>query len=77
MISISRHLEYASGYLTLGMLNEASDELEMIGGDEALSADVMRLRISLYHQAEHWDLLEAVAMQLTRISPREEQGWIS
>jgi tetratricopeptide (TPR) repeat protein len=77
MIPIRRHLEYASGYLTLGMLNEASDELEMIQGDAKLSADVMRLRISLYHQAEHWDLLEAVAMQLTRLSPKEEQGWIS
>ena len=48
MIPIKRHLEYASGYLALGMLNEASDELEMIQGDEALSADVMRLRIDLY-----------------------------
>ncbi len=47
MIPIERHLEYASGYLSLGMLNEASDELEMIQGDEALSAVVMRLRVSV------------------------------
>ncbi|MFX3681372.1 MAG: tetratricopeptide repeat protein [bacterium] len=59
------------------MLNEASDELEMIQGDEALSADVMRLRIDLYHQAKHWDLLEAVAKALVRLCPKDEQGWVS
>jgi hypothetical protein len=48
MIPEKRHLEYASGFLALGMLNEASDELEMIQGEAALSADVMRLRVNLY-----------------------------
>jgi len=56
------------------MLDEASDELEMIQGDAALSADVMRLRIDLYHQAEHCDLLEAVAKALARMCPKEEQA---
>jgi len=49
----------------------------MIQGEEALSADVMRIRISLYHEAKHWDLLAAVASALTRLAPKEEQGWIS
>ena len=77
MIPIKRHLEYATGYLALGLLDDASDELEMIQGDEALSADVMRLRMDLYHQAKHWDLLVAVAKALARLRPKEEQGWIS
>ena len=73
MIPIKRHLEYATGYLALGLLDDTSDELEMIQGDEALSADVMRLRMDLYHQAKHWDLLVAVAKALARLRPKEEQ----
>ena len=30
MIPTARHLEYARGYIDLGMVNEASDELEAI-----------------------------------------------
>jgi len=77
MIPHSRHLEYASGYLALGLLDEASDELEMIEGDDRMSADVMRLRVDLYHQAKQWDLLLAVARALARLVPEDEQGWIS
>jgi lipopolysaccharide biosynthesis regulator YciM len=77
MIPNSRHLEYASGYLALGLLDEASDELEMIEGDDRMSADVMRLRVDLYHQAKQWDLLLAVARALARLAPEDEQGWIS
>lgn len=77
MIPTSRRLEYASGYLELGMLEDASDELKMIEGSEALSADVMRMRIGLYHQAKNWDLLAAVASALTRLAPNDDQGWIS
>lgn len=59
------------------MLNEASDELENIEGDARLSAEVMRLRVDLYHQAEDWELLLAVAKELVRLAPKDEQGWIS
>ena len=52
MIPNSFHLEYASGYLTLGMLDDASDELEKIDGDARLSVDVLGLRVDLYYQAK-------------------------
>ena len=34
MSPTTRHLEYASGYIELGMVNEASDELEAIGWND-------------------------------------------
>ena len=34
MIPTTRHLQYARGYLDLGMVNEASDELEAIDWDK-------------------------------------------
>ena len=64
MIPTIRRLGYVAGYLALGMLDEASDELEMIEGDDRMSAEVMRLRVDLYHQAKQWDLLLAVAKAL-------------
>lgn len=75
--STLRRLKHASGYLGLGMLNEAADELETIEGDDRLSADVMRLRVDLYMQAKQWDLLSAVARELARLSPEDETGWIN
>ena len=77
MTPTQRRLEYTSGYLALGMLNEASDELEKIEGDARMSAEVMELRVDLYHQAKDWELLLAVAKELARLCPKEKQGWIS
>ena len=77
MIPLIRRLDYVAGYLALGMLDEESDELEMIEGDDRMSAEVMGLRVDLYHQAKQWDLLLAVANALARLAPKDEQGWIS
>jgi predicted Zn-dependent protease len=80
MSSVSRtnasRLSHASGYLGLGMLNEASEELEAIDGDARLSDEVMVLRADLYMQAKQWDLLVAVARELARRDPEYEKGWI-
>jgi Flp pilus assembly protein TadD len=76
MITTARHLEYAAGYLSLGLLNEASDELELIEGEDRLSAAVMAARSDLYLAAKNWDLLIAVARELARLTPKNDQGWI-
>lgn len=67
MIPTARRLEFAAGFIGLGLLNEASDELEAIEGTDRLSADVMSVRCDLYSQATKWDLLLAVARELTRL----------
>jgi hypothetical protein len=76
MISTRRRLEFASGYIGLGLLSEASEELEMIAGPDRLSVEVMRVRAELYLRAENWELLLAVCRELTRLCPDEERGWI-
>lgn len=45
MIPTFRRLEHFAGYLALGLLNEASDELEAIEGRDRLSAGVMSARV--------------------------------
>jgi tetratricopeptide (TPR) repeat protein len=76
MISTTRRLEYASGFIELGLLNEASEELEAIEGADRLSAEVMAVRSDLYMAAKDWDLLIAVARELARLTPKNDQGWI-
>lgn len=76
MIPTRRRIESATGYLALGMLNEASDELEAIEGEDRLSPEVMALRCDLYMAAKQWDLLVAVSHELTRQRPELPKGWI-
>jgi tetratricopeptide (TPR) repeat protein len=76
MISTARRIEHATGFLALGLLNEASDEFEAIEGPDRLSPEVMSVRCDLYVAAKNWDLLFAVARELTRSRPADEKGWI-
>jgi hypothetical protein len=72
----ARRTGHAIGYLALGLLVDASDELEAIEGPDRLSPEVMRVRCDLYMMAKDWELLLAVARELTRSRPSDEKGWI-
>jgi tetratricopeptide (TPR) repeat protein len=76
MIPTRRHLKYATGYLALGMLTEASDELEAIEGEDRLLPEVLFVRCDLYMKAKQWDLLLAVSRELARRAPKHQEGWI-
>ena len=76
MISTVRRIEYASGFIELGLLNEASEEIEAIEGEDRLSAEVMAVRSDLYMAAKDWDLVIAVARELARLTPKNDRGWI-
>lgn len=76
MISTRRRLEFASGYIELGLLEAASEELEAVVGADRLTAEVMSVRADLTMAAKQWDLLLAVARELVRQRPELEKGWI-
>lgn len=76
MISTARHIEHATGFLALGLLEAASDELEAIEGPDRLSPEVMSVRCDLYMMANDWELLLAVARELTRSRQSDAKGWI-
>jgi len=61
MIPTSRHLQYARGYIDLGMVNEASDELEAIDWDDRMKPEVLVMRVDLYHAAKNWELMRDIA----------------
>jgi hypothetical protein len=64
------------GFVELCLLDEASDELELIGGEDRLSHEVMAVRANLYMAAKNWNLLIAVSREFARQCPRIDQGWI-
>ncbi len=77
MILTKTRLQYASGYLELGMINEASEEIEFIVGEDRMSLPVMSFRMKMYRQAEYWPALEAVSKHIAKRAPRKAEGWIN
>jgi tetratricopeptide (TPR) repeat protein len=76
VIPTSRHLQYARGYIELGMINEASDELEAIEGDDRMTEEVLAVRVDLYSAAKSWELMANVSKHLTEYYPKQSDHWI-
>ncbi len=71
------HLSHASGYLALGMLNEATEELALIAvGDQGLPS-VLAARIGLHTAKKEWGTVIGIGEQLATRCPKLEAGWIS
>ncbi len=75
-ISSARHLQYAQGYLELGLIKEAAEEIEEIAGAELLSLDVLRFRIDLHMAAKQWDILVGVAKAVCAVAPGDANAWV-
>lgn len=69
MIPTRRRLEFATGYIALGMLNKASDESEQIDWDDRLKPEGLAVRLDLYHAAKKWELMVAMAKPLAEANP--------
>jgi hypothetical protein len=52
-----RHVLASSGYLELGMLNEAAQVLEEIQPEEKTRDEVLGARVNLYSAAKKWDMV--------------------
>lgn len=70
-------LESARGYLALGMVQEADDELRKIGELAGAGPDVLRLRAVVYERGERWELMKEVADILVLHWPEEAAHWIA
>lgn len=77
MISTLRHLQYASGYIELGMLKEAAAELEGVTPSDKLLPAVVTVQIDLHMHAKQWTRVITVAQKLAELTPADDKGWIS
>ena len=71
------HLRAAEGWLELGDVVSASDELEEITVEARANPIVLSMRYSIYAKAKRWDMAAEVADGLTGMFPDDSQTWIN
>jgi hypothetical protein len=64
-IHTSKHLSYAEGWLGLGNIREAEQDLNRIDGSCSTSPDVLRVRFDMYWGARKWDEAFTVGLLLS------------
>jgi Flp pilus assembly protein TadD len=72
-----RHILASSGYLELGMLDDAALALEEIEPEDKTRTEVLGARVVLYIAAKKWDMTAVVASHLVKVEPENEAWWIS
>jgi len=72
-----RHVLASSGYLGLGMFDDAALALDEIEPEEKTRLDVLGARVNLYMAAKKWGMAAAVASHLVKVDPKTAGWWIS
>ncbi len=75
-IATAKRVSYAHGYLELGMVNEASAELELIVGEDRLTLPVLLAHVELHMEAKNWEMLVTVSKSVAQSDPTQERAWI-
>ena len=77
MDEFHRHITAASGYLDLGLLDDAANELEEIAFDLKTRPEVIGLRVEIFRAAKRWDAMAMTATQMTRLLPADPKSWLA
>jgi tetratricopeptide (TPR) repeat protein len=72
-----RHVLASSGYLELGMFDDAATVLEEIAPEDKTRNEVLGARDGIYMAAKKWDMAAAVASHLVKVDPENAGWWIS
>jgi Flp pilus assembly protein TadD len=72
-----RYVVEASGYIELGMLEEAARTLEQIKADEEAHEEVLGVRLDLYMAERKWHLAAKVARHLLETGPENASVWVN
>ena len=73
----NRHLEAAQGWLGLGDVLAANEELEQVAPELRAHPGVLWVRYQIYSKAKKWDLAAEIAATLTEQLPNDPAFWIS
>ena len=76
-VSTRRRLEYARGYVALGLLKEAEKELEAIAADDPLALEAVKVRIDLHMEGKRWKQVVLMAGAVCLAEPAQESAWIA
>ena len=72
-----KHVLACSGYLELGMFDDAALALEEIAPEHRNRTEVLGARVVLYIAAKKWDMAAVVASHLVKVDPETAGWWIS
>ena len=70
------HLNAAEGWLGLGNLAEAQQELEKLSAEMTTHPEVLRVRYHLYEKTKRWEQASEIAQLICRLFPETPFGWI-
>ena len=69
-------LSHARGYMELGMLDAAAQELTLIEPEWKDSAAVLEIRVRIHQERQEWTQMADVAAELVRREPTVAGWWI-
>jgi lipopolysaccharide biosynthesis regulator YciM len=72
-----KHVLASSGYLELGMFDDAALVLEETAPEDKTRSEVLGARVDIYLAAEKWDFAAAVANYLVKVQPENTGWWIN
>jgi tetratricopeptide (TPR) repeat protein len=75
-MKIERHLSAALGYIKLGMLDEAIEELEGVEPEQRARPEVLGVWVEVFAAAGKWHEMQRIALHLTTIQPDNAQWWL-
>lgn len=76
-IAWQRRVEYTIGYLQLGMIDAAAEELSLVPEADRRRPEVLAAWCDVYSEGRKWRRMVEVGQELARIAPDNSHGWIS
>jgi hypothetical protein len=70
------HLQAAAGWIELGDLGSANDELGRITPSSRAHPDVLDLWWLIYSHHEKWDMCLDIASAIVKMAPDRSSGWV-
>ena len=77
MGAFERHLLAATGFMELGMFDDAAMEIEDIDPQDKLRPEVFDFRATLFAQAKKWGAMEVVTRRVVALRPDEPEAWVN
>ena len=73
----THHLSAAEGWLGLGSVVDAHDELKQISLEARFHPNVLRVRWEVYARGGHWEFAHTIAQGLIAFLPDDAAGYIN
>ena len=75
-VEVQRQVSAAEGWLGLGSITAANDELEEIPAAMRAHPKVLLVRLLIYSEAKKWEACLDIANAIVRVAPEMEDAWL-